>query len=235
MHPSFDYSSRYSQPSNWVQAIILRTADHFPTLDLSILSSQEHARYKAFINPYHQQDFALAHILKRQVLSQYLKFDKPSNLQFSVNAMGKPFLIGHKLHFNLSHSRGIVALVFSNNLACGIDVEAHQTNTISRTLIQASMSHAEQSAIQSSKFPVADFFDRWVIKEALVKAQGVGLRQPFSEICTFDKHYPQFNSEQNIAHDQLWHMEAQDYSLAICALGKKPAFIVEYPPLLSAP
>jgi len=232
LKPCFDQSSKYSQQRNWVQAIILRTDDYPLEEFIDVLDKNEHARYQAFVNPLHKKDFALAHILKRRVLSGYLQLEESTPLHFGKTSMGKPYLHKHPIHFNLSHSRGIVALVFSNSLICGVDVEAHRKQHFSTNLLKVSMTAAEQQAIQGAKNPIAEFYDRWVTKEALIKAQGVGLRQPLDTLCTIKQHYPTMREDLLISQDQLWQLSAPDYSLAICALGPKPDFFVEYPAVL---
>lgn len=80
--------------------------------------------------------------------------------------------------FNLSHSGEYVVLAISNTGRVGVDVECVDTTLINQGMARSFMSAEELQqywalpASQQQTF----FFRLWTIKEALLKAIGVGLR-----------------------------------------------------------
>src|SRR5207248_5701024 len=99
-------------------------------------------------------------------------------------AFGKPVLFtpvsDPRLHFNLSHSHGVVACAVAVGRHVGIDVEDGSREVeflelAERYFAPAEVAHLrtlDGAALQSA------FFTIWTLKEAFVKAIGLGLRFP---------------------------------------------------------
>lgn len=229
MQPLFDRSSAHLYPDSWVQAIVIRTQEYSVDHLLHLLSSEEYKKYSSLKVAQHKHDYALAHLLKRRVLAGYLGEKKPQQLQFDHSRFGKPRLTKQALHFNISHSHGFVALAFSQAAPCGIDIEKHRALSHHRSLINASMTATEQLAISTHKTPAQAFFQRWVAKEAFIKAQGIGLTQPLQDICYDSEHYPFWQSQQQLSQQQLWCLSTEQFSAALCSLDSQPHFYIDYP------
>ncbi|MES2605203.1 MAG: 4'-phosphopantetheinyl transferase superfamily protein [Pseudomonadota bacterium] len=145
------------------------------------LSSDEQQRMQRFHFAVDQQRFLLARALVRSVLGTYLQ-QEPQSLRFVCNAHGKPELkreaAGLSLSFNLSHTQGLLALAVTQNADIGVDVEAVTRTVDMLALAERFFAPAETAQI---KHCAADrqrdcFFGIWTLKEAYVKARGLGLQ-----------------------------------------------------------
>lgn len=86
---------------------------------------------------------------------------------FEYNESGKPFLQGGP-YFSISHCRSGIA-VATDDQPIGIDIET--IRHADADLIARTMNAEEQGRIRSDR----DFTRLWTQKEAVVKAQGVGI------------------------------------------------------------
>ena len=102
----------------------------------------------------------------------------PADWRFSSTASGKPGLAGSPLRFNLSHCRELVAVAITEGFEVGVDVEPveprHATADVARR-VYGPAELADLAAQPDEAHRVARFFERWTVKEAWVKATGVGL------------------------------------------------------------
>lgn len=144
------------------------------------LSEEERARAARFVRPEDQTRFTLAHGSLRHMLAKYLGIG-PSALQFLTGPTGKPGLRDQQgsvpvLHFNLSHSHGRMLVAVSEK-EVGVDLEQVRTNVEPLKLAERFYTQAEYHSIKSR--PVSDqaleFYRLWVAKEAVLKAQGIGI------------------------------------------------------------
>jgi 4'-phosphopantetheinyl transferase len=123
--------------------------------------------------------FAIAHGNMRRILGAYLK-QPPAGLRFKINPFGKPELIvaAPGIHFNLSHSHSIAVLAVSSGVEVGIDVE--DIRPIEPEVARSSFSPAELSALNRLEGDqwLRGFYHCWTRKEAILKAEGVGLNFP---------------------------------------------------------
>jgi 4'-phosphopantetheinyl transferase len=82
------------------------------------------------------------------------------------------------LHFSLSHTDGCVAVAVSSSPLVGVDVQAMRERE-SFVAVAAHAFAADEAAALRALPPgeqMNRFFDYWVLKEAYVKARGLGLR-----------------------------------------------------------
>ncbi len=147
--------------------------------DVSSLSPDELRRYRRFYFRADQLRFATSHLTMRSILAGYLQAS-PADLAFSAGSGGKPHLVCPEpaLEFNLSHSRHCGLLAVARGLEVGVDVEEPRT-------IQAGMPKRYFSAAEVGELSkleghawLSAFLRCWTRKEALLKAEGVGLRVP---------------------------------------------------------
>ena len=146
---------------------------------LALLDDNERARHGRFVFPADRQSFALSHVLLRRTLAHFLEVPAAA-LRFATEAHGKPTLVYPKvphLFFNLSHTRAI-SLCAVAPCAVGVDVEL-TTRTVGADLAQRYFAAAEVQALQALPEAArqARFFTLWTLKEAYLKATGVGLAQ----------------------------------------------------------
>jgi 4'-phosphopantetheinyl transferase len=154
------------------------------------LAPEERKRFDSFYFQKGQLQFLATHALKRLVLAEYLVV-APGELRFEVNSWGKPYL--HQddgmqaIGFNLSHTDGFVACAVAATPSIGIDIERVDRRAEIASLARHSFSTRELAFFLS--LPVEDqreaFFRLWTLKEAFVKAKGLGLSHPL-ESFTID-------------------------------------------------
>ncbi len=115
----------------------------------------------------------------RRVVARYAALE-PEALQPSVGPHGKPFLDGHRLRFNLSHSGDWSLLVLGFGSELGVDLE-HQRRVRRRTaLLERSFTAAERARLGGAGD--AGLLRYWAAKEALVKAIGRGIAYGLQQI-----------------------------------------------------
>jgi 4'-phosphopantetheinyl transferase len=152
----------------------------------SLLNAEEKARWQRFVQPADRQRFLVARALVRTVLARLLGQAEPAALEFTATQWGKPELAGAaagKLHFNLSHTDGLLVLAVSRAHEVGVDVEAVDRKVEPLALAQrffATDEHAELLELEGQE-QRERFFALWTLKEAWVKARGLGLRIPLDD------------------------------------------------------
>jgi 4'-phosphopantetheinyl transferase len=152
-------------------------------LFLSWLSSDEQRRLKRYIRPRDRELFLYAHSLLRHTLSQYCDVD-PAEWEFENGEHGRPELSGRftsfGLRFNLSHTPGVVACLVSDAADAGVDVEG--CDAAADPLKLAGNVFSEREFADLSKLSGAEmnqrFYEIWTLKEAYIKARGMGLALP---------------------------------------------------------
>jgi 4'-phosphopantetheinyl transferase len=154
-----------------------------------ILSAPERHRADRFVFPNDRIHHTVAHGVLRHLLSRYCGFP-PDSLGFEAAASGKPSLrlpdgAASPLHFNLSHSGGRGLLGVSSTRELGIDVEKVRPNLEALDISRHYFFGAEREALEGALSSMRDsiFFRYWVAKEAVLKAQGVGLGFPLDQFC----------------------------------------------------
>ncbi len=143
------------------------------------LSPDERERAASFKFEEDQYIFVIARGILRHLLAAYLK-QSPSDIDFTYNAYGKPFLKQPKqdnpIYFNLSHSNDMVVYAFSLEKFIGIDIEYMKVDIVEPGVVQQVLSEKEQKVFYRKpieKQPLS-FFRIWVCKESLIKALGHG-------------------------------------------------------------
>ena len=163
-----------------VWAFCLNAPDEAVAYWHTLLSTEEQQRAGRFIHREQQRRWVAAHGLKREVLSAYLQ-KPPEQLKFVVLPDGKPVLqlLDHEIiYFNLSHSRDRLLLAVSGISKVGVDLEHHDTTRPFWALAQRFFHPDEVEPMKAMTEAAArrQFYRAWVAKEALLKAQGSGLK-----------------------------------------------------------
>lgn len=145
---------------------------------LSQLSVDEEKRYHSFHHEEDKHSYLIAHVLLRNALSKYI--DVPAEAwKFACNEHGKPEIVRvagvPEIAFNLTHTKGCCACVVSLGVASGIDAENIHRQCNYKGLAKRMFSDDENAALDVSEKPVQQFYKFWTLREAYVKALGVGL------------------------------------------------------------
>jgi 4'-phosphopantetheinyl transferase len=196
------------------------------------LSPQEKARADRFVFAVDVERYTLAHAVTRHVLAHYANL-APSVLDFSAGAAGKPSVSGPAcaahLSFNLSHSHERALLAVSAQRELGVDLEKIRPDVSGLEISEQYFSGAECAVIGSA--PAQDvpraFFRHWVAKEAVLKAQGVGLGfelHRFSVLFNADGMSATVHSESPERLSPGWRVRmlhaGAAWSAAVCAEGE---------------
>lgn len=142
--------------------------------DQRVFSKDEQQRRDDFQFERDQRSFTAAHILARNMLSEYANI-APENWQFETSHYGRPEikagLIDKSLFFNISHKQDAVCCLVSNIPECGVDLEDHSH-------------HIDWPEVGKQVFTPGEllycgnddkrFRNLWCLKEAYMKATGLG-------------------------------------------------------------
>lgn len=105
---------------------------------------------------------------------------------------GKPYLAAHSLEFNHSHSaKHYVLAVSRQQHHLGVDVEDLDRNVNFDALARHAFHPAEYALWQSLDYDTQLWFRIWTVKEAILKASGLGIRLSLNTLNT------QIHPEQN--------------------------------------
>ena len=150
----------------------------------SLLDDQEKRRHAAFHFPADRHLYLVAHALLRTSLSRFSDI-QPCKWRISSNKSGRPEVAAEqcpedRIRFNLSHTKGLAACVVTANVDIGIDVERLDRRCDMESIARRYFSRQEMQALMA--LPVHDrptrFLEYWTLKEAYVKACGLGLSIP---------------------------------------------------------
>lgn len=143
----------------------------------SWLSEEEADRAERFKFENLRDRYTRGRGLLRRELARHLDCGA-ADLEFGTGPQGKPFLRGHDLHFNLSHSEEIAALAISRIPDVGIDIEKFDRKVDFDGLAKRCFREVEWAAYSeaSPQEKSRRFFHLWTAKEARMKATGEGFQ-----------------------------------------------------------
>jgi 4'-phosphopantetheinyl transferase len=149
---------------------------------LYLLGEEELQQYRRFHFDEDRHRYLVSHTLVRNVLSRYVDLP-PAEWRFSRSQHGKPEVANPglpALRFNLTHTAGLAGCVVTFSSACGIDAEQiagrhNPAGVAKRMFSEAETRELEQLEGQAY---LEHFFTRWTLREAYVKARGIGISFP---------------------------------------------------------
>jgi 4'-phosphopantetheinyl transferase len=158
-----------------------RNAKLLPALKAArLLDREEMSRYERYHFQEDKDLYLLSHAMLRVMLSQWAPVD-PRDWQFSRSEHGKP-AISHpveyqSLQFNISHTRGLAACAICTPFTVGIDVEYSKRQlsllpVARRFFASDEIKYLEAASDEELRYA---FFEIWTLKEAYLKACGIGL------------------------------------------------------------
>jgi len=151
---------------------------------LGILSPEEVDRHGRLVFERDRRLFLVAHAATRLILARYTNRD-PSSLEFVLNPYGKPHLRARTGSpcpgFNLSHTHGLVALAVADEQDIGLDIENSRCAAGWAELVRNVLTPEEQAELWSCppNQQQRRFYELWTLKEAYIKARGIGFSLPF--------------------------------------------------------
>ena len=146
------------------------------------LDEEERHRAARLIREQDRQRYILAHGCLRAVLSRYLKV-APEVIKICHGETGKPSLTRESqgqsaITFNMSHAHGRALIAVSKGQEVGVDLERIRSDVGVAKLSERFFAPSEHATIMqlAQEQRAARFFRYWVSKEAVLKAQGIGLQ-----------------------------------------------------------
>lgn len=143
------------------------------------LSSEEHQRLRSRSVAKGQRQFVFTRVMLRHLLSAYHPELSPGQWLIGRTASGRPHLSRKQsqLSFNLTHSDDCLIIAFSQYAEPGIDLELLSREADVEGIAKRFFSGDEYAQLQQCSSVVRDefFYRLWTLKEAAVKASGLGL------------------------------------------------------------
>lgn len=153
-------------------------------------------RYRALLTHEEQQQeprfrflrdrirYVVTRALVRTTLSRYASIS-PAEWVFTKNAHGKPAIANddaeaRALHFNVTHTAGLVSVGACHSRELGIDAESLAARQPSVELADRYFTPDEAAALRAlpEQERHARFLETWTLKESYIKARGMGLSMP---------------------------------------------------------
>lgn len=126
-----------------------------------------------------RRQYALTRAVQREVLSAYAPEVAPAQWEFATTAEGRPFLapaFEHTgLHFNLSHTKGLVAMAVCRHARVGVDVEKWGRAPLDVAERYFSAAEIAQLLALPAEEQSRHFLRLWTLKESYLKATGAGI------------------------------------------------------------
>lgn len=195
---------------------------------LTKLSPAEKEECARFRDPARQRSFALSRRLLRHLLTSRLHLEQDC-IRLARADNGRLQLVAPEhWHISLSHAAGLVAVMVAA-APCGVDIERPRAINSERIASRYFSGHERDWLRQHPATREADFFRLWTLKEASVKALGVGLAHHLDTLV-FDiaDGTPQLTSpltsKQHGAAEPmaLWQQVQPDHVLAAAVKTTEP-------------
>jgi 4'-phosphopantetheinyl transferase len=207
----------------------------------AMLDDAERARMARYHFEADRRRYLFAHALVRTTLSRYAPGTPPDGWRFMTTKHGRPELApdtpAPPLRFNLSHTAGLVACAVALGRDVGVDVEHVRPPRLEPRdkaggdawleIANAHFAPAEIAALAAEPPAArrARFFAIWTLKEAYIKARGLGLALPLDGFAfELDARAPQIDVrfEAHMNEDAAgWHFAREaptpTHALAVAA------------------
>ncbi len=142
-----------------------------------LLAEEERERFERILAPAARAQRLVARVGLRLLLARYLGIG-PREVELVEGTRGRPELSAPRgLSFNLSHTADLAVFAIARRAAVGVDIEALDRRVPSRGLIERTLNIREREQVMRAGADrrTAAFLEYWTVKEAYVKALGVGL------------------------------------------------------------
>ena len=152
---------------------------------LAWLNAEERDRYHRYRHDTDRLMFALGRAMARRLVGRALDL-APDAWQWREGPHGRPEIAAPAtaLHFNLAHSAGLVCCALATGREVGIDVEHRGRERTDQAIVARFCAPAEAADIDINR---PDWHDRflkyWTLKEAYLKARGLGIAVHLADIC----------------------------------------------------
>lgn len=151
----------------------------------TLLAPDERERRDRYRFDHSKREYLLTRALVRTTLSRYAPV-APRAWTFDKNQWGCPSIADPayaNLRFNLSNTQGLIACAVVDGRDVGVDVEDTSRKTETVGIADRFFSPREVEALRAlpEEAQQARFFAYWTLKEAYIKARGMGLAIPLDQ------------------------------------------------------
>jgi 4'-phosphopantetheinyl transferase len=194
-----------------------------------LLTDEERRREVRFYFPDDQKRYLITRAMVRTILSRYLPLPAV-DWRFDANEYGRPRIANPGdwggLSFNISHTKGLIALAITGGRELGVDVENVADREVSIDIADRFFAPPEVEELYRvpAELQQDRFFEYWTFKESYIKARGMGLSIPLDQ---FNFYYPHERAvriaiEPKLGDDanrwSFWQFRpTPKYLLALCA------------------
>jgi 4'-phosphopantetheinyl transferase len=120
-------------------------------------------------------------------LLAYYTSSEPEKVKISVSDKGKPAILSnmYNIYFNISHSENLIVIAICKGKEIGVDIEIIRTDRNIASISKHYFNYNEKVNFENieDSLKLLYFYYLWTFKEALLKAQGVGLTASIKDIC----------------------------------------------------
>lgn len=136
-------------------------------------------------HPVRQQIQKFSRYHRREILAKALGVSSNA-LTFAITTQGKPYLSSHaNLAFNQSHTEQSYALIWSLDIPeIGVDIETLARQVQQPAMAKHTLTPWELEQWEQTGQSHAYWLKLWTIKEAVLKASGLGIRLNLNELET---------------------------------------------------
>ena len=183
----------------------------------ALMSPDERARHARFVFPADRHVYLVARALVRTTLSQYADVE-PHAWTFRAGRYGRPEVAGPggvpPLRFSLSHTAGLVALAVALQVDVGIDVEGISARASGLDIARRYFASSEADDLEGRppERQRRAFLEYWTLKEAYIKATGLGLSMPLKSFAFQLADPPAITFESATSAPEEWHFFRLDLS-----------------------
>lgn len=142
------------------------------------LSSEEKEKASRFRFSRDQNRYTGSHVILRHLLGAYMNCD-PYSIIFNQGKYGKPYIEGEQsLKFNMTYTTDTACYVVAMENDVGIDIEYIDLDFDWLDIVRLYFSSKEFEDLQHLPLQKQSeaFFYLWTQKEAMLKAEGIGLK-----------------------------------------------------------
>jgi 4'-phosphopantetheinyl transferase len=150
------------------------------------LGTDERARLDRYRTDADRAMFLVGRVMARALVGRALHV-APTTWRWREGLRGRPEIDdpATALRFNLAHSGGLVACALRRDGEVGVDVEHRDRTALDPRLVDRYCAPAEVADIQQrgAEGWRDQFLKYWTLKEAYLKARGLGIALPLADLC----------------------------------------------------
>ena len=190
-----------------------------------LLSAAERQRAGAFRFSRHQRRYILGRGMLRYLLGLYSEL-APETISIGTSVTGKPYVNekigGLNFGFNVTHSEHLIAFAFALETRIGIDVELKTRVGEIAGVVNLFLSSTEKAELRRllPERRLSALLRAWTSKEALLKAEGIGIANDLKSVGLSGDFCPRIVSlPKAMGRPSGWSLYANENEEAVMAIA----------------